>query len=220
MPTEHFTRDDLIGVAIGTLLFAVLLLPPGYTLGWLSDLLDFRQRSWPEQLVTSLVLSVSMVPILDYFLWAQLSIYAVWAFYLACGIFFVLFSLRAHNATVPRWIIVAAALWLILVWFSGVDLQFGNRLFPSVLSYDFTLRTAVVSGLARNGLPAQSSLLPTSCAAASVSLLLADFLRPNRPARRQMGQRAPGSGLRERRVVRLGLNGDPCTLCAILSSRR
>ncbi|HEV2202228.1 MAG TPA: hypothetical protein VGR73_20610 [Bryobacteraceae bacterium] len=155
---EHFTRDDLIGVAIGTLLFAVLLLPPGYLFGWLFDLLDFRRRNWPEQLATSVVLSVSMVPILDYFLWTQFSVYAVWAFYAASGIFFVLFSFRACKATVPRWTIAAAAVWLLVVWFSGVDLQFGDRLYPSVLSYDFTLRTAVISGLARNGLPARNPL--------------------------------------------------------------
>src|SRR5579864_23226 len=158
MVGEHFTRDDLIGVAIGTLLFAVLLLPPGYMFGWLFDLLDFRQRSWPEQLTTSLVLSVSMVPVLDYLLWTQLSVYAVWALYSASATFFVLFALRARKATVPPWTIVAASVWLLVVWFSGVDLQFGNRLYPSVLSYDFTLRTAVISGLARNGLPAQNPL--------------------------------------------------------------
>jgi hypothetical protein len=158
MPAEHFMRDDIIGVAIGTLLFAVLLLPPGYMFGWLFDLMDFRQRSWPEQLATSLVLSVSMVPILDYLLWTQLSVYAVWTLYTASGIFLVRFSLRACKAAVPRWTIAAAAVWLLVVWFSGVDLQFGNRLYPSVLSYDFTLRTALISGLERNGLPAQNPL--------------------------------------------------------------
>ena len=61
MPTQHFMRDDIIGVALGTFIFAALLIPPGYVFGWLFDLLDFRSRSWPAQLATGLVLSVSTI---------------------------------------------------------------------------------------------------------------------------------------------------------------
>ena len=41
---------------------------------------------------------------------------------------------------------------------SGIDLQFGNRLYPSVLIYDFNVRTAFIDGIARHGLPATNPL--------------------------------------------------------------
>ena len=128
LPAEHFMREDLLGVGLATVLFAALLVPPGYLFGWLFDLLEFRRRSWPWQVLTSLVLSVSIVPILDYLLWSNLSIRAVWIFYSVCALFFIVFSLRARRGSIPRWILYALLIWFLVASLSGIDLQFGNRL--------------------------------------------------------------------------------------------
>ena len=48
--------------------------------------------------------------------------------------------------------------WLAIVWASGIDLQIGNRLFPSVLVYDYNLRSTVIDGIARLGMPAKNPL--------------------------------------------------------------
>ena len=158
VPVEHFMREDLLGVGLATILFAALLVPPGYFFGWLFDVLEFRRQSWPWQVLTSLLLSVSMVPIVDYLLWSNLSIRAVWIFYSACAVFFLVFSFRARWRPIPRWIVCALLIWLLVACLSGIDLQFENRLYPSVITYDLNLRTALVDGIARDGLPARNPL--------------------------------------------------------------
>jgi len=89
VPVEHFMREDLLGVGLATILFAALLVPPGYFLGWLFDLLEFRRQSWRWQV------SYQPDPIGNR--WFQssticcgqiLSIRAVWIFYSACAIYF------------------------------------------------------------------------------------------------------------------------------------
>ncbi len=158
LPEAHFMREDLVGVGLATLLFAAVLIPPGYLVGWLFDLLEFRRRSRPWQVLTSLVLSISIVPIVDYLLWSNVSIRAVWTFYSIAAIFFAGISFRAHRRSIPKWFLAALFIWFAIACLSGIDLQFGNRLFPSVLTYDLNLRTALVDGIARNGLPAQNPL--------------------------------------------------------------
>ena len=65
---------------------------------------------------------------------------------------------RGTKGTVPRWTFYAVAGWAVVVWLSGIDIQAGDRLYPSVLVYDFNLRTALVEGISRHGLPAISPL--------------------------------------------------------------
>src|ERR1700721_2691162 len=86
MTVQHFTRADLVGAAVGTLLFAYLLVPPGFFFGWIFDLLDFRKQSWPWQVLLSLLYSVSLVPIVLFLLWNYFPVGVVWTFYgLAAG---------------------------------------------------------------------------------------------------------------------------------------
>ena len=48
--------------------------------------------------------------------------------------------------------------WAAIAILSGIDWQIGNRLYPSVMCYDFNLRAALVGGIARHGLPALNAL--------------------------------------------------------------
>src|SRR6185437_1830553 len=74
------------------------------------------------------------------------------------AVFFLTFSIRARRGPIARWALAAVLGWLLIVWISGIDLQFGNRLYVSFLSYDFNIRTPMIAGIARNGLPAQNPL--------------------------------------------------------------
>jgi len=162
MTEAHFTRDDLIGVAAATVLLAPFLLAPGYLFGWIFDLFGFRRESRAWQAVFSLVLSVSISPILVFLIGSFIGDKALWAFYgLSCA--FALAMQWADSAgrkqtRIPRWVLWPLAVWMAIVWGSGIDLQIGNRLYPPVLAYDFNLRTALLDGLARHGLPAVSPL--------------------------------------------------------------
>ncbi|MEQ1885367.1 MAG: hypothetical protein ABL967_09920 [Bryobacteraceae bacterium] len=156
MPPQHFMREDLLGVTLGTLLFALVLLSPGYLLGWLLDLLNFRRLHWLEQLGAGLTLSVAITPILIFHLWTTISITAVWAFYAVCGISFVYLFSRRIQFEVPGFLLGACGVWLLVAVLSGIDLQWGSRLFPSILTYDFSVRTAMIAEISRDGLPAQN----------------------------------------------------------------
>src|SRR5712691_7050228 len=160
MPEPHFTRDDIAAVVLGTILFAPFLLAPGYLAGWLCNLLDFRRQSRCWKALHSLVLSVSVAPILIFLLGTFASDRAVWAFYTVA----VLFALRdlwmqtPAKSVVPRWAVWTALGWAVVAWLSGIDLQFGDRLYPSVFAYDLNLRTEVIHGLSLHGLPAVNPL--------------------------------------------------------------
>lgn len=158
MNSAHFMRDDLVGVALATLLFGLLFIPPGYTVAWLFDLFDFRKASPGWQIVVGLALSVSMVPVIEFLLWTYLTIASVWIFHLVAAVICAGLMLRSGRPAVPMWIGITALAWLAVVLGSGIDLQIGNRLFPSVLVYDYNLRTAVIDGISRLGMPATNAL--------------------------------------------------------------
>jgi hypothetical protein len=175
MPPAHFMRDDLLGVALATLLFGLLFIPPGFAIAWLFDLLNFRSASTGWRIITALQISVAMVPAIEFLLWSYLTIAAVWTFHLlaiAISVVLIVRSPLGHlkiGTSGPtlqlspdrqggdtKWIIITALAWLAIVWASGIDLQLGNRLFPSVLAYDYNVRSAVIDGIARLGVPAKN----------------------------------------------------------------
>ncbi len=158
MTPAHFTRDDLAGVALATLLFGFLFVPPGFALAWRFDLLEFRKASRGWQFALGLAISVAIVPAVEFLLWTYLTIAAVWVFHLLALLTFAGLLLRGGPPRPPRWIAGAALAWMAAAWFSGIDLQIGNRLFPSVMVYDYNLRSAVVDGITRFGLPAKNPL--------------------------------------------------------------
>ena len=95
-----------------------------------------------------MAISLSMVPAIEFVLWSYLNVAAVWIFHLvAVGVCAAL-MFRSGKPGVPRWTVVTALAWLAIVWASGIDLQIGNRLFPSVLAYDYNVRSAVIDGKA------------------------------------------------------------------------
>lgn len=153
MPPPHFMRDDLLGVALATILFGLLFIPPGFTIAWAFDLLNFRTSSPGWRLVIGLAVSVAIVPAIEFLLWTYLTVTAVWIFHLIAVLAF-----RSGRVSIPRWIVITGLAWLAIVFASGIDLQVGDRLFPSVLAYDYNLRSAVIDGITRLGMPAKNSL--------------------------------------------------------------
>lgn len=157
MPPAHFMRDDLLGVALATLLFGLLFIPPGFAIAWAFDLFDFRAASQGWRIIAALAISVGIVPAIEFLFWTYLTVAAVWIFHgIALAICAAL--IFKNKITFPKWAMFAALAWLAVVWVSGIDLQIGNRLFPSVLVYDYNVRSAVIDGIARLGIPAKNPL--------------------------------------------------------------
>src|SRR6185503_3153029 len=68
MTGAHFLRDDFVSTLLAAGLFLLFAVPPGYILGWLTGLLDFRRLTPARRFVISVPVSISVVPILAYWL--------------------------------------------------------------------------------------------------------------------------------------------------------
>ena len=153
----NFTVADLAQTALAAFAFALFLLPAGYLLGAASDCFGFRRCSAAEKLLFSAAFSVAVVPILAVLAGRFLG-------YTGALIVFLLLLLAAVADTIRRlgsfrlsqierstWIALAMMLaWFVLVLFSTADLQFGNRLYVSYLTYDHAIRVPFVEAATRN----------------------------------------------------------------------
>ncbi len=159
---QNYTLVDAVGTmeAIGT--FALVLVPPGFLLGWTSDVFAFRRRSNSEKLLFSVVLSTATAPIIAVLAGRLVSLTAAAVFFLllsttALALLWNKLSLNSRLLSrVPRttWVgLGIIALWSILAVFSLVDLQFGDRLYLSAAIFDHSVRVPLVASAARAGVP-------------------------------------------------------------------
>ncbi len=158
---RNFTVVD----ALGTLKTCLALLPfmvtPGYVAGWALDLFEFRQRRPILKLIVSVPLSIAICPMLSY-LWTRFFEPGLWVFYIGVSIAGILllgnearrakvWPISKHTFSRNVWI----ALSLVSLWGVGalgavVDLQIGNQLFPPIMAYDHSVRTAMTVEIARH----------------------------------------------------------------------
>lgn len=162
MPIHNFMVEDIAGSLSAICLFPLFLLIPGYSLGWLLDVFDFRRRGEPFRAALGLLLSIAVCPIVTYWLGRFGSMAAVWGFYAATAAVFIFVRLRRSSRIVlPEgfavfgWIAVA---WLAIVILSLVDLQWGDRLYYPTNSLDYSLRAAFTHSISVTGVPPQSPL--------------------------------------------------------------
>jgi hypothetical protein len=154
----NFTLADLLFSSYAFLLFALFLIPPGYSLAWALDLLSFRKQDPAIRFLLSLPLSIALAPVLVYllgrfsFAWPVSTLFA--ALFLA---FAIVAKFRGLRVSRIFWIFSAA--WLALSFLSLADLQLGKQLYYSVVAYDYTLRTAVTAAFVRaHSLPVTNPL--------------------------------------------------------------
>jgi len=162
----NFMLLDLWRTALAFSLYPLFFLAPGYVAGWLTNTLDFRQRSAVTRVLLSLTLSISLMPILTYLLARWLPFSAVWVFYglvwtAAIGI--ALRDLRRQGfaalrpkrpiSRATKFALLAALIWIFIGTFSLIDLQVGQRLYFSVTSHDYTKNISVTDAITRTGVP-------------------------------------------------------------------
>jgi hypothetical protein len=159
----HFLLSDLIGISAGFALFSPLALLPGYSMGWLTNVLDFRRRSLPFRLAASVPVSLSVAPIVGYTIGGWFGLDAVWFVYaLLCVAALATGALRRSAFSAPSdfrrlWLFFALiAAWIAIVSLSLADLPFGHRLYFSIIDFDYSVRIAFTHSISAFGLPARN----------------------------------------------------------------
>jgi hypothetical protein len=157
MTAHHFTAADCAGILAGFGLFSLIALAPGYALGWLLDLLQFRRRTVACQFALSVTLSIALGPLTTYFVARAWSLLAALLLYAVFAIFAL--SRLGKPLKLPAGsgkIVAAAAAWIALAVLSLMDLQIGRRLYFSVTAFDYAVRTAFTNSIATYGVPARN----------------------------------------------------------------
>jgi hypothetical protein len=154
--------EDLLGSLLAVCLLPLFLWIPGYALGWIFDLFEFRRRTTAFRVTVSLPLSIAVCPIVTYLLGRFGSMIAVWPAYGALAVVFAVAQRRLPRRTsLPAGSIAIggiALVWLAVAIFSLVDLQWGNRLYYPTNSFDYSLRAALTHAISATGIQPQSPL--------------------------------------------------------------
>lgn len=162
----HYSTLDLAACLWSFALFSLFALAPGYAAGWLADLLEFRKRTLVARIAISIPLSISLAPIMAYLAGRFVSATAVWVVFGAIWLVVLAIALRQLVRKVPRLALgrLPAAFPAILAgWLAAglvmlIDWQIKDRLYYSVVSFDYELRTALVSSISRTGIPPANPL--------------------------------------------------------------
>ena len=164
LATHNFMLSDWAAISAGFCLFALVGFIPGYALGWMLDVLRFRERTLSFRLALSVPLSIALGPILSYLIGRWLSMGAVWAVYGLLDIYALFLMVRTLKGSRPLPSLSKARLqvlglvfvWMIIAVLMLADLQIGGRLYYSIIAFDYCVRTAFTNAISTLGLPAQN----------------------------------------------------------------
>jgi hypothetical protein len=161
MNSLNYTVQDLIKSQIAFLIFPIIFVIPGYVVGWVLDLFDFKKRLFATRFVIAIVLSISLSPIVTFLTWNLISVNATFIVLTLFVAIFIYILLRTKSRKLQNKIgrlqliaLLTAAGWSILSIFSLIDIQWDDRLYYTVVSYDYATRIAIINAMTRSGVPA------------------------------------------------------------------
>jgi hypothetical protein len=156
MPAHSYMLADIAGCVAAVCLFPLFVLLPGYALAWLTDLFEFRGRTFAFQLALSIPLAIAICPVVTYFAARFGSMTAVWVLYAASWIFAVAIAVRRPMSLAPytRFVTIALGAWAAIAIFSLIDLQIGARAWYPSAAFDYAVRTQFIHSIAAHGIPA------------------------------------------------------------------
>src|SRR5579863_1475045 len=162
MPVPNFMLEDVTGCLKAICLFPLFVAIPGYAIAWLCDLFEFRRRTTAFRLALSVPLSIAVCPIVTYLLGRFCGMAAVWGFYGATAIVFLIAIARSpRRAGIPRAyrvLGIVLLIWLVVVLASLIGIQIGDRLYYPTSALDNSVRSAFVHAISVTGIPPQSPL--------------------------------------------------------------
>jgi hypothetical protein len=157
--------QDLFGITIALLLFALIFIFPGHATGWLLDIFSFRKRTPIVQIIMGMTISLMITPAVLFLVYRfsspKIIIVSLWVIGIISG--YILFSRWKSLKSIlyggddevrhKRIAIMFAFFWVIFSVFTFVNLQIDHRLYFSNNSYDLTTRVSVVNAITRTGVP-------------------------------------------------------------------
>jgi len=155
----NFTLQDILGAAVAFCLFPLVIVFPGYVVGWGLDLFDFKQRKSIVRLGIGLVLSFAVSPIVLHLTSSLLSYNFSLLILTGIAVAFVIIILNDKPLFTPEinrnfrpffWIAIA---WVVFAILSLINIKWGDHLFLSVTSFDQTTRVSIIEAMTRTGIP-------------------------------------------------------------------
>ena len=147
----HFFAADVLGVFVAFLLGIPILLLPGFAIGRALNLLDFKNQSGNSKWLLSLVVGISVVPLLAYLAFRLMSQKAEICFLLGLAAWgaYAAISDRAvvYVRRIPKGAVWAAAGWVVLASLLSFDVVAGSALFPSSSVIDTSMRARVIAAI-------------------------------------------------------------------------
>lgn len=162
----NFTGQDLLGTSLGFIIFPLVLVFPGYVIGWALNLFDFRSRLPVARYVIALVVSNAVTPVCLFLIYRYFSANVALVALILCALGWAAIGIVAslkkpHPGSMPSngsiryqtiaWIM--AGVWVAFSIFWLVDIQIGNKLYFNTVAHDYTTRVAVVDAITRTGVP-------------------------------------------------------------------
>ena len=135
----NFSQQDILGTFLAFFLFVFIFLFPGYVLGWLLNLFNFRKRlPWVRYLL-GIVLSNAFSPIIFFLTYRFLGTFITFSLIIMFAVVWIaiealqprnrlVLKLSDKNKYIQRIACLIGATWVISSIFLLVDLQFGQRL--------------------------------------------------------------------------------------------
>ena len=151
----NFTFQDIFGAAFAFCLFPLVIIFPGYIVGWVLDLFDFKQRQPIIRFGIGIVLSFAVSPIVLYLTSSLLSFNFALLTLGGCALAFAIISLRERFLFTPdaKFFYWAGSVWSAFAILSLINIQWTDHLYMSVTSYDQTTRVSIIEAMTRTGVP-------------------------------------------------------------------
>jgi hypothetical protein len=155
----NFTLQDLIGATLAFCLFPLVIIFPGYVVGWIWDLFDFRGRQSVVKLGIGLILSFAISPIILDLTSSLVSLNFSLILLGGFAIAFLIIVIKEKAVSAPeskrhaKMLFWVSVVWVAFAILSLIDIQWKDQLYYSVISFDQTSRVSVTDAMTRTGVP-------------------------------------------------------------------
>jgi hypothetical protein len=158
----NYSVQDILGSLLAFILFPLVFIFPGYVCARVLDLFDFKQRLLPARLVIAVVISLAISPVLLFLAYrlgsADFALLLLGLFGLGCvGLVWVerktIFKSGSYAGKGQKLVAWIFGGWSILAIASLIDIQWGKRLYFSMVAFDFASRVSIIAAITRTGVP-------------------------------------------------------------------
>lgn len=163
MPLHNFMLQDILGSLLAAAAFAAILYAPGYLVGYVTNVFEFRTMTFAGRSTWAIAYSFCVAPIVAYFGGRYVGLnFICWMFVVSA---FVALFLIIRKRDFGMWsrgdkvaTVLLAGAWIVFVMLMLVDLEVGHKLYFSVVMADQSYRIAFTDSVVRSGIPPTNPL--------------------------------------------------------------